>query len=120
MDLSEVLEAKNAVMKKAGAKARLRAAHDPGRFKTGRLAGGAPRRRLQPERWSVWLIEGLLFYLPRAAVHTLLEKVSAQTAIGSLLGLDVMNMGLFFSPLAWLANCPRLARRNGAVRDIRS
>ncbi len=55
----------------------------------------------QPERPSVWLIEGLLFYLPRAAVHGLLEKVGALTVTGSLLGLDVMNRGLFFSPVAW-------------------
>jgi methyltransferase (TIGR00027 family) len=54
-----------------------------------------------PERSSVWLIEGLLFYLTRAAVHELLEKVGALTTTGSLLGLDVMNRGLFFSPVAW-------------------
>ena len=101
MDLSEVLEAKDAVMKKAGAQlscerrtigADLRQDTWPETL----LAAG-----YQPRKSSVWLIEGLLFYLSRTAVHTLLEKVRAQTVTGSLLGLDVMNMGLFFSPLAW-------------------
>lgn len=56
----------------------------------------------QPESRSVWLIEGLLFYLTRPAVHELLGKVGALTATGSLLGLDMMNRGMFFSPVAWL------------------
>jgi len=101
MDLSEVLEAKDAVMKKAGAQAscerrtiRIDLRQDT--WPEALLAAG-----YQPLSPSVWLIEGLLFYLPRAAVHALLEKVSAQTVTGSLLGLDVMNMGLFLSPLAW-------------------
>ena len=34
-------------------------------------------------------------------MHGLLRKVSALTAAGSLLGLDVMNRGSLFSPLAW-------------------
>ena len=55
----------------------------------------------RPERQSVWLIEGLLYYLTRPAVRGLLEKVRSLTAANSLLGLDVMNRGLFFSPVAW-------------------
>ena len=69
----------------------------------------------QPESLSVWLIEGLLFYLTRAAVHELLEKVGALTATGSLLGLDVINRGLFFSPVAWPMQAT-LARRGAPGR----
>jgi methyltransferase (TIGR00027 family) len=69
----------------------------------------------RPERPSVWLIEGLLFYLARPAVHELLEKVGALTATGSLLGLDVMNRGLFFSPVAWPMQAT-LARRGAPGR----
>jgi methyltransferase (TIGR00027 family) len=69
----------------------------------------------QPECLSVWLIEGLLFYLTRAAVHKLLEKVGALTTTGSLLGLDVMNRGLFFSPVAWPTQAA-LARRGAPGR----
>ena len=101
MDLPEVLNTKEDVIEEAGAKPNcerrtvkvdLREATWPEVL----LACG-----YQPERPSVWIIEGLLYYLTRTAVHGLLEKVRALTATGSLLGLDVMNRGLFFSPVAW-------------------
>jgi len=55
----------------------------------------------QPERQSIWLIEGLLFYLSEGAVHGILEKVGSLMVAGSLLGLDVMNTDLFITPAAW-------------------
>jgi len=101
MDLPEVLATKDEVIEEAAAKP------DCERRTVGvdlqqeawpeaLLAAG-----YRPESQSVWLIEGLLFYLTRAAVYGLLGKVSALTATGSLLGLDVVNRGLFFSPVAW-------------------
>jgi methyltransferase (TIGR00027 family) len=101
LDLSEVLEAKDAVTKTSGAQAScerrtIRADLRQDTWPQALLAAG-----YQAQTPSLWLIEGLLFYLPGAAVDTLLEKVSAQAATGSLLGLDLMNRGLFFSPLAW-------------------
>lgn len=69
----------------------------------------------RPERPSVWLIEGLVYYLTRAAVHGLLEKVGTLTTTGGLLGLDVMNRGLFFSPVAWSMQAA-LARRGSPGR----
>jgi methyltransferase (TIGR00027 family) len=101
LDLPEVLEAKDLVIEDAGAKAsceRRTVGVDLQQesWPEGLLAAG-----YRPESQSVWLIEGLLFYLTRIAVHGLLEKVGTLTATGSLLGLDVMNKGLFFSPVAW-------------------
>lgn len=101
MDLPEVLNAKDDIIKdarvEAGCERRtIRADLREDTWPEALLAAG-----YQPRKSSVWLIEGLLFYLPRAAVDTLLGKVSAQAVAGSLLGLDVMNRGLFFSPLAW-------------------
>ena len=101
MDLPEVLDAKDDVIEAAGAKASceqrtVRVDLSQESWPEALLAAG-----YQPERPSVWLIEGLLFYLTRAAVHRLLEKVGDLTVTGSLLGLDVMNRGLFFSPAAW-------------------
>jgi hypothetical protein len=72
-------------------------------------------RGYRPERPSVWLIEGLLYYLTRPAVHGLLEQVRSLTATDSLLGLDVMNRGLFFSPMAWPMQAA-LARRRAPGR----
>ncbi len=101
MDLPEVLNAKEAVIRDAGAR--------PG---CGRLTVGVDLKEeswpealldcgYQPDNPSVWLIEGLLFYLTRNAVDRLLERVGDLTTTGSLLGLDLMNRGLFFSPIAW-------------------
>lgn len=115
LDLPEVLDAKEAVIEAAGAEAScerhtvgvdLREATWPEAL----LACG-----YRPESPSVWLIEGLLFYLTRAAVHGLLEKVGALTATGSLLGLDVMNKGLFLSPVTWPMQAA-LARRGAPGR----
>ena len=69
----------------------------------------------RPQRPSVWLIEGLFYYLARPAVHALLEQVRSLTAVDSLLGLDLMNRGLFFSPPAWPMQAA-LARRGAPGR----
>jgi methyltransferase (TIGR00027 family) len=110
LDLPEVLDTKEEVIEAAGAEASCerRAVRIDLREETWPetlLAAG-----YRPEGPSVWLIEGLLFYLTRGAVHGLLEKVGALTVSGSLLGLDVMNRGLFFSPMAWPQQAA-LARR---------
>ncbi len=110
MDLPEVLDAKEEVIEAAGANPSC----ERRTIRVDLSQESWPEALLdigyQLERPSVWLIEGLLFYLPRAAVHGLLEKVSALTADGSHLGLDVMNRGLFFSPVAWPMRAA-LARR---------
>jgi methyltransferase (TIGR00027 family) len=115
MDLPEVLDAKDDVIEDAGARAScerhtVRVDLKEAPWPEALLAAG-----YQPERPSVWLIEGLLFYLTRADVHGLLEKVGVLTAAGSHLGLDVMNRGLFFSPVAWPMRAA-LARRGAPGR----
>jgi methyltransferase (TIGR00027 family) len=115
MDLPEVLNTKEDVIDRAGAKPnceRLTLGVDlsMATWPEALLACG-----YRPERPSVWLIEGLLYYLTRTAVHGLLEKVGTLTTTGSLLGLDVMNRGLFFSPVAWPMQAA-LARRGAPGR----
>ena len=115
MDLPEVLNTKEDVIDRAGAKAScerrtIRVDLKETSWPKALLAVG-----YKPERPSVWIIEGLLYYLTRTAVHGLLEKVRALTATGSLLGLDVMNRGLFFSPVAWPMQIA-LARRGAPGR----
>jgi methyltransferase (TIGR00027 family) len=115
MDLPEVLNAKEEVIEAAGAKAScerrtIRVDLSQETWPEALLGAG-----YQPESPSVWLIEGLFFYLTRAAVPGLLEKVVALTVAGSLLGLDVMNRGLFFSPVAWPMQVA-LARRGAPGR----
>ena len=115
MDLPEVLDAKEDAIDKAGAKPNcerrtIRVDLSQETWPEALLGAG-----YQPESPSVWLIEGLFFYLTRAAVHGLLEKVGALTVAGSLLGLDVMNRELFFSPVAWPMQAA-LARRGAPGR----
>ena len=69
LDLPEVLDAKEDVIKAAGAKAScerrtIRVDLSQETWPEALLDAG-----YWPERSSVWLIEGLLFYLTRAAVH---------------------------------------------------
>ena len=47
---------------------------------------------------SLWLMEGLLFYLPESSVSRLVDEVSALAAPESWLGLDVFNHEMLTSP----------------------
>jgi methyltransferase (TIGR00027 family) len=53
----------------------------------------------EPREPSVWLAEGLLFYIPEAAVRGLLDHAGAFATSGSLLGVDLVNEDLLASPL---------------------
>jgi methyltransferase (TIGR00027 family) len=66
-------------------------------------AGFDPRQR------SVWLIEGLLFYLPEPAALQLLDRVTALAGVGSWLGLDVVNQAMLTSEStrAWVESLAR-------------
>jgi methyltransferase (TIGR00027 family) len=44
-----------------------------------------------PAAPSVWLLEGLLYYLREEDVHRILDRVRAMTAPGSLVAADVVN-----------------------------
>ncbi|MFJ4767609.1 class I SAM-dependent methyltransferase [Streptomyces uncialis] len=46
-----------------------------------------------PARPSLWVLEGLLHYLPPAEVHRLLDRVAAMTAPGSGIAADVAGAG---------------------------
>ena len=71
-----------------------------------RTAGFAPS---QP---SVWLLEGVLFYLEEHTVQQVLGQVSALAAPGSGMGFDVMNRAMLTSP--WRREWQEQMRRLGA------
>lgn len=52
-----------------------------------------------PDRPSVWLLEGFLFYLPNETITQLLDAVTEMAAPGSWLGFDIMNSTTLTSPL---------------------
>lgn len=115
MDLPEVLDVKDAVIEDSGAREScerrtVKVDLEEEIWPEALLASG-----YTADEPSVWLIEGLLFYLPGPAVHGLLEKVTTLAASGSLLGLDLMNRNLLFSPMAW-PQLATLARRGAQGR----
>ncbi len=57
-----------------------------------RQAGFDPLQR------SVWLLEGLLYYLPNSSVLRLLDVITALSASESRLGFNVVNYDLLTSP----------------------
>jgi methyltransferase (TIGR00027 family) len=51
----------------------------------------------RPEEPCAWLAEGLLYYLPEAAVRTLLAAMASLSAPGSVLGTDTMSAAMLAS-----------------------
>jgi methyltransferase (TIGR00027 family) len=51
----------------------------------------------RPTSATVWLAEGLLFYLPEDAVRSLLRTMAALSGSGSLLGTDTMSAAMLSS-----------------------
>lgn len=47
---------------------------------------------------TVWLLEGILFYLPNETIASLLQTVTSLSAPGSRLGFDIMNDLVLTSP----------------------
>jgi methyltransferase (TIGR00027 family) len=56
------------------------------------------KHRFSRDEKTVWLVEGLLQYLDEAAVHTLMERVDALSAAGSVLLYDVVGKALLDAP----------------------
>jgi methyltransferase (TIGR00027 family) len=57
-----------------------------------------------PHQPSIWLLEGILFYLPCETLEQVLKAVSSLSASGSRLGFDIINSVVLTSPWtqAWV------------------
>jgi methyltransferase (TIGR00027 family) len=55
----------------------------------------------QPGAPSIWLVEGLLFYLDETSVRTLIGHITSLVAPQSRLGIDVVSLDLLQSPMFW-------------------
>jgi methyltransferase (TIGR00027 family) len=51
-----------------------------------------------PARPSTWLLEGLLYYIPEADTHRILDRVRALTAPGSRIAADIVNAAALTLP----------------------
>lgn len=102
LDRPEVLAAKGTVIDRTGARPACE------RHAIGADLGGHPswseallEAGYEVREPSVWLVEGLLFYMSEGVVHQLLDTVSALAAPGSRLGADLVNEDLLRSPTMW-------------------
>ena len=66
-----------------------------------------------PGQRVVWLLEGLLFYLPAEVVTSLFERITALSVLGSWLGCELKNTQMLTSPQtrSWI----ELLAREGAA-----
>jgi len=53
---------------------------------------------LVPQQASIWIVEGLFYYLEAAAVHHVLAEISAIAAPGSVLVTDLVSASFLASP----------------------
>jgi len=60
---------------------------------------------------SVWLVEGLLYYLTEQAVHEFLQQISKLAARGSGLGADIVSSSTLTSP--WMKDALKQMEQSG-------
>ncbi len=103
LDRAEVLEAKADILARAGAEPTCDRRAVPADLASdwGPVLGDAG---LDPAVPTAWLVEGVLFYLPRRVIHSVLEIVSSLAVEGSRLGFDIVNGAVLVSPYtkAWI------------------
>jgi methyltransferase (TIGR00027 family) len=98
LDRPEVLAAKDEVLARAGVQPaceRRTIGGDLGRSSWSEALSNAGYEAQEP---SVWLMEGLLFYMSEVTVRRLLGTTDALAAPRSLLGVDLVNRDLLNSP----------------------
>ena len=64
-----------------------------------------------PAEPSLWLIEGLFYYLDESAVHHVLSQISGLAAPGSVLVTDLVSKSLLSSP--WMQQFLRIMEEHG-------
>lgn len=89
IDQPQVFEHKNAVLDAHGAKARCERLVVPADFRED-WPQALLSRGFESDRPTAWVAEGLLFYLPEAVVHQLLDDTHRLSAPGSRLATDMM------------------------------
>jgi methyltransferase (TIGR00027 family) len=102
LDRPEVIDAKDSIVSSAGAHPtceRWALGVDLGRASWPEVLLSANEYEAQEP--SVWLAEGLFFYMTEAAVRALLGGASALTPPLSQLGADLVNRNVLTSPVMW-------------------
>lgn len=110
IDHQELLELKDKILSGAGAVSRCRRVSVPSDLSENweeRLIGSGFRQ----EDRSVWLVEGLLYYLSEQTVGDFLAKVSNLSSKGSGFGADIVSASTLTSP--WMQPALREMEKNG-------
>jgi len=97
LDQSEVLELKEEILNSENAIPRCRRIVLPVDLKQGWRSEVA-RAGLGLTKPSMWIVEGLLYYLDQQEVAELLGQISSCAAAGSVLGADLVSASFFESP----------------------
>ncbi|MGL6339789.1 MAG: SAM-dependent methyltransferase [Waterburya sp.] len=98
LDRAEVLEQKDVVLKDVPAKCnRYAIAADLEKHWQDKLIA----QGYQADSPSIWLLEGLIYYLQDSEVNDLLQAISDLSANGSWIGADVMNKKMIKEPDSW-------------------
>jgi methyltransferase (TIGR00027 family) len=98
LDRVEILEKKESILKDIPAKCnRYAIAADFEKNWSDRLLAKGYRTDLP----SVWLLEGLLYYLRETEVHDLLQKISDLSTTRSWIGADLINAKMLQEPHSW-------------------
>ena len=113
LDRPEVLKAKEEVVARAGARPACERRVVEADLAHPSWSEALLEAGYEPREPSAWLAEGLLFYMPEAAVRGLLDGVGALATSGSLLGVDLVNDDLLASPL--MRPLLRALARRGAL-----
>lgn len=103
LDQASVLEYKDRVLHAAGARLACQRSIIAGDL-TAPWSEALRTCRFDSQQPSVWLLEGLLFYLPNESTAQIIDQVTNLAAPGSRLGFDAVNSLTLTSPLtkSWI------------------
>jgi methyltransferase (TIGR00027 family) len=97
LDQAAVLAHKAEVLKEAGAAPRCERREVQADLRAAWLRA-LIEAGLAVDRPALWLLEGILFYMPSDDVVRILDTLSARAVIGSRLGFDIVNGAVLTSP----------------------
>ena len=97
LDQPHVLEYKEQILTEAGAQPTCERKTLPVDLTTS-WCEALTQAGFQVQQPSVWLLEGLLSYLPNEHIARLLDEITSLAALGSWLGFDIINRTMLTSP----------------------
>jgi methyltransferase (TIGR00027 family) len=98
LDLPQIFVHKEPLLSNTGAMPTCQRQVVPGDLSDASWIEALQQAGFDPAQRVVWLLEGLLFYLPAEVVTALLERMTALSVLGSWLGCELKNTAMLTSP----------------------